>query len=334
MMWNWLVSGLATGATLVLYEGSPTYPTPAVLLDLVDRLGITVFGTSARFLSAIEKAGLTPRETHDLTSLRALLSTGSVLTQEGFNYVYQKIKPDLHLASISGGTDIVSCFVLGNPNAPVWEGEIQAAGLGMAVDVVDDQGESVREAKGELVCRRPFPACPIGFWNDPSGDRFLNAYFHRFPGIWTHGDFAQTTNHGGFIIHGRSDTVLNPGGVRIGTAEIYRQVDQLDAIQDSVCVSQDWEGDVRVVLFVVMKPGFEFSESVQAAIRQNIRANASPRHVPQIVLEVPEIPRTMSGKVVELAVREVIHGREIQNATALINPEVLEHFRNRDELSR
>ncbi|MFV2091075.1 MAG: acetoacetate--CoA ligase, partial [Pseudomonadales bacterium] len=286
MMWNWLVSGLATGASLVLYEGSPAYPAPDTLFDMVDRLGITLFGTSARFLSSIEKAGIKPRETHDLSSLRGVLSTGSVLTREGFNYVYRDIKPEVHLASISGGTDIVSCFVLGNPDEPVWEGEIQVAGLGMAVDVVNESGEPVREEKGELVCTRPFPSCPIGFWNDSSGEKFLDAYFRRFPGIWTHGDFAEITPHGGFIIHGRSDTVLNPGGVRIGTAEIYSQVEQIEAIQESICVGQDWDGDVRIVLFVVMQPGCEFTEEVQATIRQNIRAHASPRHVPQKILEV------------------------------------------------
>jgi len=333
MMWNWLVSGLASGATLVLFEGAPTHPTPDRLFTLSDRHGVSVFGTSARFLSAVDKAGVKPRESHDLSTIRSILSTGSPLTQEGFHYVYNDVKQDVHLASISGGTDIVSCFVLGNPNLPVWPGEIQAAGLGMAVEVRDDEGNAVVAEKGELVCTRPFPSCPIGFWNDPGDERFREAYFGRFPGIWTHGDFAEFTEHHGYIIHGRSDAVLNPGGVRIGTAEIYRQVERVDVISESICVGQDWEDDVRVILFVVMQPGCELSDAVKTEITGNIRRHATPRHVPAEILEVPEIPRTISGKIVELAVREVIHDRPVKNTAALANPEALEYFRDRKELS-
>jgi acetoacetyl-CoA synthetase len=333
MMWNWLVSGLASGAALVLFEGAPTYPSADRLFTMSDQLGITVFGTSAKYLSAIEKAGIRPGESHDLASIRTILSTGSPLSHESFHYVYDHIKSDVHLASISGGTDIVSCFVLGNPNQPVWPGQIQCAGLGMAVDVWNDEGVSVREEKGELVCTRPFPACPIGFWDDPADKKFLDAYFRRFPGIWTHGDFAEITRQGGYIIHGRSDAVLNPGGVRIGTAEIYRQVEQLDSITESICVGQEIEDDVRVILFVVMQPGQSLNAAIVDEIRANIRAHATPRHVPALVLEVPEIPRTISGKIVELAVRETIHNRPVKNTSALANPEALQHFRNRPELT-
>jgi acetoacetyl-CoA synthetase len=333
MMWNWLVSGLATGATLVLFEGAPTHPTPDRLFTLADQLEITIFGTSARFLSAVQNAGVCPRQSHGLSSIRSVLSTGSPLTQEGFEYVYGSIREDVHLASISGGTDIVSCFVLGNPDLPVWSGEIQAAGLGMAVEVWNEDGARVVEEKGELVCTRPFPSCPIGFWNDPADEKFLDAYFRRFPGVWTHGDFAEETTHGGFVIHGRSDAVLNPGGVRIGTAEIYRQVESIEAIAEAICVGQDWQDDVRMVLFVVMQPGLHLTDALRDEIRQNIRSNATPRHVPAKILEVGEIPRTISGKIVELAVREVIHNRPVKNTAALANPAALEQFRNRQELA-
>ena len=332
MMWNWLVTGLATGARLVLYEGAPTWPIPDRLFTLVDRQRISILGTSAKYMLSMEKLGVQPAITHDLTSLRTLLSTGSPLPHEGFRWVYGQIKADIHLASISGGTDIVSCFVLGNPNGPVHAGEIQAPGLGMAVDVFDESGQPVRGEKGELVCTRSFPSCPIGFWNDPEDDRFHAAYFNRFPGVWTHGDFAEITAHGGFIIHGRSDAVLNPGGVRIGTAEIYRQVETIEEIQEAVCIGQDWEDDVRVILFVVMQPGASLTEALQHRIRNNIRTHATPRHVPAKILTVPEIPRTISGKIVELAVRDVVHGRPVRNTTALANPEALEHFANRPEL--
>jgi acetoacetyl-CoA synthetase len=334
MMWNWLVSGLASGATLVLYDGSPFHPTPASLIDLAERERISVFGVSAKYLSALQKAGVEPARSHRLEALRSILSTGSPLLHEGFHYVYQSVKRDVHLASISGGTDIVSCFVLGAPTLPVYAGEIQCPGLGMAVEVWDEQGRSVRGAKGELVCTRPFPACPIGFWNDPGGERLREAYFDRFPGVWAHGDFAEATEHGGFVIHGRSDAVLNPGGVRIGTAEIYRQVERLAEIKEAICVGQDWDGDVRVVLFVVLQPGAVLDDALRTRIRATIREHASPRHVPAVILDVPDVPRTLSGKIVELAVREVIHGRPVRNTSALANPETLAHFRDRPELAR
>jgi acetoacetyl-CoA synthetase len=332
MMWNWLVSALATGATLVLYDGSPFRPQPAALMDLAERERITVFGASAKYLAALEKTGRHPVRSHDLSAMRMLLSTGSPLTHEGFRYVYTSVKPDVHLASISGGTDLISCFVLGAPTLPVYDGEIQCAGLGMAVEVWDDSGRPLRGAKGELVCTRPFPSCPIGFWNDPDGSRLRAAYFDRYPGVWAHGDFAGITAHDGFIIYGRSDAVLNPGGVRIGTAEIYGQVEQLEEIEESICVGQDWEGDVRVVLFVVMRPGHVLDDELQGRIRDVVKSNASPRHVPAKILEVTDIPRTLSGKIVELAVRDVIHGRPVANTSALANPEALEQFKNRPEL--
>ncbi|HEY5680771.1 MAG TPA: acetoacetate--CoA ligase [Pseudomonadales bacterium] len=332
MMWNWLVSGLATGATLVLYDGSPFHPGPEALLDMAEQEDVTVFGVSARYIAALQKTSLKPMETHDLSPLRAILSTGSPLTHEGFRYVYEHVKRDVLLASISGGTDIISCFVLGNPTLPVWEGEIQCRGLGMAVEVVDDGGRPVTGEKGELVCTRPFPSCPLGFWNDTDGAKFRAAYFQRFPGIWAHGDFAEVTEHDGFVIHGRSDAVLNPGGVRIGTAEIYRQVEHVDAVLESLCVGQEWEGDTRVVLFVVMRPGRELDEALAQQIRQRIRQHASPRHVPARIVQVADIPRTLSGKIVELAVRETIHGRPVQNTSALANPEALDLYSNLPEL--
>jgi acetoacetyl-CoA synthetase len=293
---------------------------------------MNVFGTSAKFIDAVRNAGLRPRDTHDLSSVRMMASTGSPLTQEGFDFVYDAIKPDIHLASISGGTDIVSCFVLGNPLKPVWRGEIQGPGLGMAVDVVDQSGKPLKSGKGELVCTRPFPSMPIGFWNDPDGRKYHSAYFDRFPGIWHHGDFAEWTGHGGMIIHGRSDATLNPGGVRIGTAEIYRQVEQLDDIQESIVIGQDWEGDVRVVLFVILSPGAVLDDRLRDTIRKRVRQGASPRHVPAVILDVADIPRTKSGKITELAVRDVVHGREVKNIEALANPEALDNFRDRPEL--
>jgi acetoacetyl-CoA synthetase len=332
MMWNWLVSGLASEATLLLYDGSPFVGRGKLLFDYAEAEGMTHFGTSAKFIDALAKAGLRPKETHRLDKLRAVLSTGSPLAPEGFDYVYQNVKSDVCLSSISGGTDIVSCFVLGNPMGPVWRGEIQAKGLGMAVEVFDERGKPVKNEKGELVCTRPFPSMPVGFWNDPDGAKYRAAYFGKYPNVWRHGDWCEETEHGGIVIYGRSDAVLNPGGVRIGTAEIYRQVEQLDEVLESLVIGQDWEGDVRVVLFVKLKEGLSLDEPLIAKIRSRIRNNTTPRHVPAKIVQVADIPRTKSGKIVELAVREVVHGRPVKNIEALANPEALEHFRNRAEL--
>ncbi|QPC86809.1 acetoacetate--CoA ligase [Mesorhizobium sp. NBSH29] len=332
MMWNWLVSGLATGATLLLYDGSPFYPDGNVLFDFADAEGMTFFGTSAKFIDAARKAGLTPIKTHRLERLRAMASTGSPLSPEGFDYVYEAIKQDLHLASISGGTDIVSCFVLGVPINPVWSGEIQGAGLGMAVDVWDDDGKPVRGEKGELVCTNAFPAMPLMFWNDPDGKKYHAAYFERFDNVWCHGDFAEWTEHGGIIIHGRSDATLNPGGVRIGTAEIYNQVEQLPEIAEALCIGQQWDDDVRVVLFVRLADGVKLDETLEKKIRTKIRTGASPRHVPAKIVAVTDIPRTKSGKITELAVRDMVHGRAVKNKEALANPEALDLFSGLPEL--
>lgn len=337
MMWNWLMSGLASGATLLLYDGSPFAGDGRILFDYADAEDMTHFGTSAKFLDAAAKQGLEPRATHRLQALRVMTSTGSPLMPEGFDYVHARIKPDLQLASISGGTDILSCFVLGNPALPVWRGEIQCRGLGMAVDVWDDDGNPLRGAKGELVCTRPFPSMPIGFWSDPDGSRYRAAYFERFPGVWCHGDFCEITPHGGLVIHGRSDATLNPGGVRIGTAEIYRQVERLEAVVESLVIAQDWPPerptDVRLVLFVKLREGLELDEALAERIRRTIRDNATARHVPARIIQVPDMPRTRSGKLVELAVRNLVHGRAVSNREALANPEVLAHFRDRAELA-
>ena len=334
MMWNWLVSGLAAEATLVLYDGSPFYPDGNVLWDLVDEVGICQFGTSAKWISACDKAGIRPRESHRLSSLRAILSTGSPLLPESFDYVYRDVRADVQLSSISGGTDIVSCFALGNPLLPVRRGELQCRGLGMAVEIRDDRGEVVVGQTGELTCSQPFPSMPVQFWNDPDGSRYRAAYFEKFPGVWSHGDYARLTEDGGVVIYGRSDATLNPGGVRIGTAEIYRQVEKLDEIMESLCVGQEWDGDVRVVLFVVLRDGVSLDEGLIARIRTTIRSNATPRHVPARIVAVPDLPRTVSGKITELAVRDVIHGREVRNTSALANPDALDHFRDRPELAR
>ena len=328
MMWNWQVSALGTGATVVVYDGSPFHPDGNKLFNILEKDRVTHFGTSAKFIDAVKKAGLSPSTSHDLSALRAVLSTGSPLVAESFDFVYDNIKRDLHLASISGGTDIVSCFVLGNPTGPVWRGEIQTAGLGMAVEAWSDEGKPVVGERGELVCVKPFPCMPVSFWNDQDGSRYRAAYFERFPGIWTHGDMIEQTEHGGFVIYGRSDAVLNPGGVRIGTAEIYRQVEQIDEVMESIAVGQDWEGDVRVVLFVRLAEGVDLDEDLITRIKQRIRANTTPRHVPAKVIAVADIPRTMSGKIVELAVREVIHGRPVKNTEALANPKALDLYRH------
>jgi acetoacetyl-CoA synthetase len=332
MMWNWLVSGLASGATLVLYDGSPFVGRGNVLFDLAEAEGLTHFGTSAKFIDALAKTGLKPKQTHRLERLRTVLSTGSPLAPEGFDYIYQNVKSDVCLSSISGGTDIVSCFVLGNPVGPVWRGEIQAKGLGMAVEVFDETAKPVKGEKGELVCTKPFPSMPVGFWNDPDGAKYRAAYFEKYPNVWRHGDWCEETEHGGFIIYGRSDAVLNPGGVRIGTAEIYRQVESLEEVVESLVIGQDWKGDVRVVLFVKLKEGVSLSDELANAIKRRIRENTTPRHVPAKILQVTDIPRTKSGKIVELAVRDVVHGRPVKNLEALANPEALGHFTNRAEL--
>ena len=334
MMWNWLASVLASRATILLYDGSPFHPDGNVLFDFADATGMTLFGTSAKFIAAVEKAGLAPRRTHRLETIRTITSTGSPLAAESFDFVYEQVKPDVHLASISGGTDIVSCFVGGNPMGSVWRGEIQARGLGMDVDVYDERGHPVRGEKGELVCLKPFPSMPLGFWNDDDGSRYHAAYFAKFPGIWCHGDYAEITEHDGIVIHGRSDAVLNPGGVRIGTAEIYRQVEQLPEVIESLAVGQQWEGDERVVLFVRLRDGVTLDADLEDRIRKQIRRNTTPRHVPARIVGVTDIPRTKSGKIVELAVREVIHGREVKNREALANPEALDLFRNRLELAQ
>jgi len=336
MMWNWLVSALASGATLLLYDGSPFVGRGNILFDYADAEGMTHFGTSAKFIDAIAKIDLKPRQTHKLEHVRAIFSTGSPLVAEGFDYVYANIKQDIQLASVSGGTDIISCFVIGNPNGPVYRGEIQCAGLGMAVDVFNDEGRPVRGEKGELVCTRSFPVMPIGFWKDADGVKYHAAYFERFDNIWCHGDFAEITAHGGFIIYGRSDATLNPGGVRIGTAEIYRQVEKLNEVVESIVIGQDWppgnSGDVRVVLFVKLRDGLALDDALEKRIKAVIKDNTTPRHVPAKILQVADIPRTKSGKIVELAVRNVVHGAAVKNVEALANPEALDHFRNRAEL--
>jgi acetoacetyl-CoA synthetase len=331
MMWNWLVSSLAVGATVVLFDGAPMAP-PNILWDMAERERVTVFGTSAKYLALAEKEGLRPARTHDLRELRAILSTGSPLAPSGFDYAYRDIKADLHLASISGGTDIISCFALGNPIGPVWRCELQTRGLGMAVEVYDERGRPVRDRDGELVCTRPFPSMPVAFWNDPDGAKYRAAYFEHFPGVWRHGDWARLTEHDGLVITGRSDATLNPGGVRIGTAEIYRQVEQLPEVLESLVVGQEWEGDVRIVLFVRLRQGVELDQTLEERIRRRIREHASPHHVPRRIVAVADIPRTISGKITELAVREVIHGRPVSNTEALANPAALDLFRGLPQL--
>ena len=332
MMWNWLVSALASGATLILFDGSPFYPTPNVLFDYAEAEKISFFGTSAKYLDSCKKADLVPINTHRLDALKTIASTGSPLAAETFEWVYRSISKTAHLASISGGTDIVSCFVLGDPTSPVYPGEIQRPGLGMAVDVWDDEGDPLPSGKGELVCTKAFPSMPIGFWDDADGSKYRAAYFDRFPGIWCHGDFAEWTLNGGMIIHGRSDATLNPGGVRIGTAEIYAQVEQIPEVLESIAIGQNFQNDVRIVLFVRLREGVLLDSDLEHAIRSKIRAGASPRHVPAKIIAVGDIPRTKSGKITELAVRDVVQGKEIKNLEALSNPEALELFRDLSEL--
>ena len=327
MMWNWLASGLASGVTLCLYDGSPFAPGPDVLFQYAEKERFAVFGTSAKYIDAVRKAEYHPAKQHDLSGLRLMTSTGSPLSPEGFSFVYEEIKSDVQLASISGGTDIVSCFVLGIPVKPVWKGEIQGPGLGLAVDVWDEHGNPVRQSKGELVCTKPFPNMPVGFWNDADNAKYRAAYFSEFENVWCHGDFAEWTEHGGLIIHGRSDATLNPGGVRIGTAEIYNQVEQMPEVLEAICIGQDWDDDVRVVLFVRLAEGIVLDGALEKAIRTQIRTGASPRHVPAKIIAVTDIPRTKSGKIVELAVREVVHERPVKNREALSNPEALEFYK-------
>ncbi len=333
MMWNWLVAALAARATLLLYDGSPGYPSGNILFDYADTERMTLFGTSAKWIDAIKKADLAPMETHDLSSVRAIASTGSPLVPESFDYVYESVKRDVQLSSISGGTDILSCFMLGSPISPVWRGEIQKRGLGMKTEVFNEDGQSVQGEKGELVCTRAFPSVPVGFWNDPEDRKFKGAYFERFPGVWTHGDWVELTEHGGFVVHGRSDATLNPGGVRIGTAEIYRQVERLDEVVEALVIGQEWDDDVRVVLFVRLRDGLALDDSLIDRVKKQIRTNCTPRHVPAKVVQVTDIPRTKSNKIVELAVREVVHGRPVRNKEALANPEALDEYAARPELS-
>jgi acetoacetyl-CoA synthetase len=337
MMWNWLVSSLAVGATVVLYDGAALLSHRAILWDMAEAERITVFGTSAKWLALSEKAGLAPADSHDLSSLKSILSTGSPLAAHSYDYVYSRVKPDVRLSSISGGTDIVSCFALGNPIGPVYRGEIQVRGLGMKVEVFDDDGKSVVGQQGELVCTAPFPSMPVAFWNDPDGSRYHSAYFDYYPNVWRHGDWAEITAHGGVVIYGRSDATLNPGGVRIGTAEIYRQVEQLPEIVESLVIGQNIPGeggeDVRIVLFVRLAEGARLDDALADRIRARIRANASPHHVPKKIIQVADIPRTISGKITELAVRDVVHGREVKNRDALANPQALELFRDLPELA-
>ncbi len=333
MMWNWLVSGLASGATVVLYDGSPFFPDGNVVFDLVMREQVGVLGTSAKYIDAIAKAGLRPRETHDLSHVRTILSTGSPLIPESFDYIYDAVSDTACLSSISGGTDIMGCFIGGNPNLPVWRGEIQCPILGMQIEVWNDGGAKVSDGeKGELVCVNAFPSMPIGFWDDPEDSKFKAAYFEKFPGVWCHGDYISVTEHGGIVVFGRSDAVLNPGGVRIGTAEIYRQAERIEQVLESLVIGQQWKGDVRVVLFVRLREGEELDDALRARICSEIRQNTTPRHVPAKVIQVEDIPRTKSGKIVELAVRKIVHGEPVLNREALANPEALDLFANLPEL--
>lgn len=332
MMWNWLASGLASGCTLVLYDGSPFSDDGNVLLDVIDSEGITVFGVGAKYIDALAKADKIPRRSHRLGSLRTILSTGSPLGSGSYDYIYRDFKADVCLSSISGGTDIISCFVLGNPLLPVYRGEIQCIGLGMAVEFLNDAGDPIINEKGELVCTQGFPSAPVGFWNDVDNARYRDAYFSRYEHCWSHGDYGELTARGTVIIHGRSDTVLNPGGVRIGTAEIYRQIEKIAPVTDSVVIGQQQDNDERVVLFVVLRQGQRLDQTLIDLIKQTIRSNTTPRHVPAKVIAVPEIPRTISGKVAELAVKDMVHGREIKNTSALANPEALQYFVDHPDL--
>ena len=332
MMWNWLVSGLASGATVVLFDGSPLYPRSETLFDIAEQEDITIFGAGAKYFSAIEKAGVKPIKTHSLGKLKSILSTGSPLPPESFDYIYRDIKNNIHLASISGGTDIISCFALGNPTQPVYRGELQCRGLGMKVEVFNENGESVQGQKGELVCTAPFPSMPICFWNDPDQKKYHEAYFEKFPDVWAHGDYVEFTEHDGIIIYGRSDAVLNPGGIRIGTAEIYREVENFSEVIEAVAITQNWQNDVRIILFVKLQDSVILDADLTSLIKNTIRENTTHRHVPAKVIQVTDIPRTFSGKTVELAVSDIIHNRTVINVDVLANPESLEYFKNLEEL--
>lgn len=332
MMWNWLVSSLAVGATIVLYEGAPFYPKSTILYDLIDKAGINIFGVGAKLIELSAKQGLEPQKTNNLSQLHNILTTASPLTPESFNYVYTKIKKNVCLSSISGGSDIISCFALGNPMLPVYRGELQCVGLGMNVKILNDEGKPVIGKKGELACIAPFPSMPIYFWNDPDGKKYQRAYFDKHPGIWTHGDYAEINEHGGVVIYGRSDATLNPGGVRIGTAEIYQQLEKIDEVLEGLAIAQKWEGSERIILFVVLKKKLKLDDERIKKIKNTIRKHTSPHHVPAKVIQVPELPRTISGKVVEITVKRIVHNQPVKNKQALVNPEALEHFKNLDEL--
>jgi acetoacetyl-CoA synthetase len=333
MMWNWLVSSLACGATVVLYDGAPFHREGRILFDIADEERITIFGTNAKYISALEKEGIRPAKSHSLNELRSILSTGSPLAMESFDFIYNEVKSDVCLSSISGGTDILGCFALGSPLLPVHRGELQCRSLGMKVEVFDDEGRSLVGEKGQLVCTAPFPSMPIGFWNDSSGEKYHQAYFDVFPNVWHHGDYVELNERGGMVFYGRSDAVLNPGGIRIGTAEIYNQVEQLSEISESIVISQRWQNDERIVLFVKLKSGHTLDENLKEKIRKQIRTNTTAFHVPRKILEVEDIPRTRSGKIVELAVKNIVHGLPIKNMSALANPEALDFFKDRAELS-
>jgi len=334
MMWNWLTSALSTGATIVLYDGNPFYPDPGVLWKMAEDEKVTVFGTSAGYISALRATGLRPKEHYNLNALRAILSTGSPLSEEGFEFVYNAVKADLQLASISGGTDLNGCFALGNPIDPVYMGELQCRGLGMKVEAFDENGRPVIGEQGELVCTAPFPSMPLYFWDDPDGEKYYHAYFDVYPNVWRHGDYIEINDHGGVKIFGRSDATLNPGGVRIGTAEIYRQVEQMEEITDSIVIGQNWKNDVRVVLFVKMAEGVVLNDAVKAKIRGRIRENASPRHVPAKIIAVPDIPYTLNMKKVELAVKKTVENKPVLNKDALKNPEALDFYTGIEALQK
>jgi len=332
MMWNWLISGLASGASLMLYDGSPFHPGPNVLWDMAEREGVTIFGTSAKYIDALSKTDYRPGAKNDLRRIKTILSTGSPLAPQSFDFVYAEIKKDVCLSSMSGGTDLIGSFVGGNPIGPIWRGEIQKRLLGMATDVFDEDGRPIVGDKGELVCTKPFPSLPWGFWNDADGAKYRAAYFEKFPNTWCHGDYVELTAHGGMVIYGRSDATLNPGGVRIGTAEIYRQVEKLEEVVEALVIGQDWDNDVRIVLFVRLREGRKLDQALIDRIKRAIRENATPRHVPAKIVQVADIPRTISGKIVELAVRNVVHGRPVKNKDALANPDALKLFENMPEL--